>query len=69
VLINIYLVHFVQDLENNKKNDEYMQLNDLVYHKKFSIYDDLALENKEAPMYLLSNKQDNHHALDIPLKK
>lgn len=41
--LNIYQVHFEQDLLNNEINVEHIQLNDLEYHEKFLIYHDLVL--------------------------
>lgn len=41
--LNIYLIHFVQDVLNNEINVEHIQLNDLEYHEKFLIYPDLVL--------------------------
>jgi hypothetical protein len=59
MLLDIYRVHFVDDLLNNKMNVEYVQLNEFVYHEKFLINLDLVLINKQIQMYLLTNKQDN----------
>jgi len=66
MLLNIYLIHLVKDLLNNKINVEYRKLNELVYYKIFLIDRDLVLKNKEIQIYLLTNKQDNQHVLDIP---
>jgi len=41
--LNIYLIHFVQDVLNNEINVEHILLNDLEYHEIFSIYLDLVL--------------------------
>ena len=42
MILNIYLIHFVQDVLNNEINVEHIQQNDLEYHEKFLIYHDLV---------------------------
>jgi hypothetical protein len=69
MLLDVYLVHFVEDLLNNKMNVEYIQLNDIVYHKKFLINLDHVLKNKQIQIYFLTNKQDKQHVVDIPFEK
>ncbi len=69
MLLNVDLVHFLEDLLGNKMNVECIQLNEVVDHKKSSINLDLVLENKPVQKYLLTNRQDRRYVLDIPLKK
>jgi hypothetical protein len=42
MILKIYLIHFAQDVLNNEINVEHIQLNDLEYHERFSIYHDLV---------------------------
>jgi len=43
MILNIYLIHFEQDVLNNEINVGHIQLNDLEDHEKFSICLDLVL--------------------------
>jgi hypothetical protein len=40
--LNIYLIHFVQDVLDNEINVEHIQLNDLEDREIFLIYHDLV---------------------------
>jgi hypothetical protein len=40
--LNIYLIHFVQDVSDNEINVEHIQLNDLEDRERFLIYHDLV---------------------------